>query len=45
MKSSLTAPPTEPSAQYERVLKGILLFTVDFIFVNICFAEAGRKYQ
>ena len=45
MKPSLTTLPTEPSAQYECVLKSILLFAVDFVFVNVCFAEAGRKYQ
>jgi hypothetical protein len=45
MKSSLTTPPTESPARYECVLKSILLFAVDFVFVNVCFAEAGRKYQ
>ena len=44
-ESSLTAPPTESPARYECVLKSILLFAVDFVFVNVCFAEAGRKYQ
>ena len=45
MKSSLTVLPTEPPAQYEYVLKSILLFAVDFVFVNVCFIEARRKYQ